>query len=118
MVWLVSLFYICSYMQEGQMERKHQLSNVAFGGDWTEAIVPLEQLTLDLNCLHKAVEDAEDSDPLAPDVVAALERLTGVIARGDMQRAAFMRAGRIEDPYTRTEALQRTYGAIISGTCS
>ena len=54
------------------MERKHQLSNVAFGGDWTEAIVPLEQLTLDLNCLHKAVEDAEDSDPLAPDVVAAL----------------------------------------------
>lgn len=96
------------------MERKHQLSNVAFGGDWAEAIVPLEQLTTDLNCLHKAVEDAEDSDPLTPDVVVALERLTGVIARGDMQRAAFMRAGRIEDPYTRSEALRKTYTAIRS----
>jgi len=64
--------------------------------------------------IHKAVEDAEDHDPLTPDVIAALERLTGAIVRGDMQRAAFMRAGRIEDPYARTEALQRTYAAIKS----
>ena len=96
------------------MERKHQLSNVAFGGEWAEAIVPLEQLTSDLNYLRKAVEGAEDHDPLTPDVIAALERLTDVIARGDMQRAAFIRAGKIKDPYARTEALQRTYAAIRS----
>lgn len=96
------------------MERKRQLSNVAFGGDWSEGIEPAEQIAAALLTLEQAVERARNQNPLTSSVLQALNVLTDQIARGEMQRAAFVGAAKIPHPEIRLAELRRVLKAIRS----
>lgn len=96
------------------MERKRQLSNVAFGGDWSEGIEPAERLADALACLERAVDAARARNPLNARSLGALEFVTGEIVRGQLQKEAFLRAGRIQHPELRQAELERVLKVIKS----
>ena len=109
------MFYFCSYRISGEdMERKRQLSNVAFGGDWSEGIEPAEQIADALTCLERTVDAARVQNPLNARSLGALEFLTAEIARGHLQKEAFLRAGRIQHPELRQAELRRVLRSIKS----
>ena len=109
------MFYFCSYRISGEdMERKRQLSNVAFGGDWSEGIEPAERIADALACLERAVDAARERNPLSSKSLAALDFVTGEIARGHLQKEAFLRAGRLPHPELRQEELKRVLRSIKS----
>lgn len=89
------------------MDRKRQLSNVSFGGDWSEAILTREEVHEDLDVLRAAVARCVEEDPLTDDVRAALERLARRVVRGSRIQAAFLKAGGIAEPGLRTAELSR-----------
>lgn len=95
------------------MERKQQVSHVAFGGDWSEAIVPVEETQAAVQCLRRAVEECGETDPRTPEVRAALD-LVCRMTRGDMLSAAFWRAGGIANPDLRRADMQRCLRLIES----
>ncbi|MBW7946831.1 MAG: hypothetical protein H3C60_10430 [Sphingomonadaceae bacterium] len=89
------------------MDRKRQLSNVSFGGDWAESILPREEVAAALDVLRAAVARSEEEDPLTPDIRAALARLTHRAVRGPLIEAAFLNAARLTDPGLRAQELAR-----------
>ena len=95
------------------MDRTGQLKNVAFGGDWSEAIVPREQIQQALETLRQAADGAELYDPLTPEVRIALE-VCRQFARGDLLAAAFEKHARLPNPGLRRMELQRVMGVIAS----
>ena len=89
------------------MDRKKQLSNVAFGGDWSEGIAPREDMQRALSALELAVRLSHLHDPLTTDNLQCLRLLTDRVARGPMLMAAFERAARLPDARIRRDALDR-----------
>lgn len=115
MVELGRMFYLCSYHISGEdMERKRQLSNVAFGGDWSEGIEPAERIADALACLERAVDAAKVRNPLNALTLGALEFVTTEIVRGHLLKEAFLRAGRIQHPELRQAELRRGLKVIKS----
>lgn len=95
------------------MERKRQLSNVAFGGDWSEAIVPREQVQSAMQTLRLAVRYCREVDPRSDEVKEALVWVRRM-ARGDVLADAFLRAGGIENMDVRQGEMQRLLQTIAS----
>lgn len=95
------------------MDRTGQLKNVAFGGDWSEAIVPREDVQRAMETLRLAVAYSEYEDPLTVEVRAAL-LVFGRFARGDMLAAAFEKGSRLTNPGLRRAELQRVLQTIAS----
>lgn len=89
------------------MDRKKQLSNVAFGGDWSEGIAPREDMQRALSALEMAVRLSHLRDPLTTDNLQCLRLLTDRVARGPMLMAAFERAARLPDARIRRAELDR-----------
>lgn len=48
------------------MERRQQLGNVAFGGDWSEAIMPREEVQAAIRTITHAVDICMEEDPVPP----------------------------------------------------
>jgi hypothetical protein len=95
------------------MERKRQLANVAFGGDWSEAIVPREQIQSAMQVLRLAVRYCQDVDPRTAEVNEALAHIRRK-TRGDLLADAFLKAAGIENRDVRLAELQRVLLIIAS----
>lgn len=90
------------------MERKHQLSNVAFGGAWSERIAGREALTTALDALHRAARDAGARDPRRdPAVIEALTLACAGHPKGALLAIAWDKAAALTHPRLRTAELTR-----------
>jgi hypothetical protein len=97
------------------MERKKQLGNVAFGGDWSEQILTRERTQQAFSVLLQAVEDAADEDAGRDDVVAEVEYLCSRIARGELMLKSWQASARQFNQVERKKALARVLQTIRSG---
>lgn len=96
------------------MDRKRQLSNVAFGGAWSEQIADREEVAAARECLRHAAARAATCDPRrAVEVAWALTLLCGRHPKGALLRAAWARAVSLEAPGSRVAELGRI-AALLS----
>lgn len=95
------------------MERRQQLGNVAFGGDWSEAIMPREEVQAAIRTITHAVDICMEEDPRTATLLAALD-LVARFARGDLLRAAFLKGCAIPNPGLREQELRRVLALIAS----
>mgnify|MGYP006954719232 FL=1 len=97
------------------MERKDQLKNVSFGGDWSEQIVVRENVAACLATAERAVRNSCRKDPCHEEALAAVDFLCAQVARGGIMAASWRKAGRIADQGLRRRALEQTLKNIRSG---
>lgn len=71
--------------------RKDQLTNVAFGGEWSEQIERRELLQQVIRNLEAAVEDCTEEDQRTDQTKVALDVIRD-LTRGDMLANAFWKA--------------------------
>ena len=99
------------------MERKHQLSNVAFGGAWSERIAARDALTAALDELCRAARDAGSHDPRRDrTVVEALTLACKGHPKGALLAAAWDKAAALTHPGLRTAELARI-AALLRAAC-
>lgn len=98
------------------MERKKQLSNVAFGGDWSEEITLREALSGAIALLQQAVSDCKDTDPRTPEVLEALDVVTTGRARAALLRTAFLKAAGLPDQGLRQKEMARVLANLVRVT--
>lgn len=90
------------------MERKHQLSNVAFGGAWSEQIAWKERLIAALELVEAAAIDAGDRDPRGvPEIEAALRLAAMDHPKGAMLIMAWERGAALRESGRRIAELGR-----------
>lgn len=90
------------------MDRKRQLSNVAFGGAWSEQIAGCEELLRALACLKRVASRAATEDPRSDrEVSAALDLACHDHPKGQMLRDAWVKAAGIPMPGSRVHELGR-----------
>jgi len=94
------------------VERKKQLGNVAFGGNWSEEILIVGELKLVLAVIEGAVAESIDRDVFDADLRAALEYVCAKIEKGPMLVEAFKKGLRIENQGMRHTELHRVYQMI------
>lgn len=99
------------------MDRKGQLRNVAFGGDWAEMIEPRERLLEALQFIDEAVlrtgnEDLRINDQLSEAVAFASD----LNIKGYELSQAWLRALSMENPILRQEELERVARLFRSGS--
>lgn len=97
------------------MDRKRQLSNVAFGGAWSEQIAGREEIAAALNCVHLGAAEAGRHDPRDRlDVMAALDLLCLRHPKGNLLQAAWLKGARLENPRLRVLELTRIAALLKS----
>lgn len=94
------------------MDRRGQLGNVSFGGDWSEAIVTREEIAGAMAVLGRAVAGCIETDPRTPETEAALALVCGRVARGAMLAAAWRRAAGQREPGLRAAEMHRVLRTI------
>lgn len=94
------------------VERKKQLGNVAFGGNWSEEILIVGELKLVLAVIEGAVAESPDRDVFDADLRVALEYVSANIEKGPMLVEAFMKGLRTENQGIRHAELHRVYEMI------
>ena len=94
------------------MDFKNKMSNVAFGGNWSEELVTLEELRVVLEDLDWAVENCTEQDIVTEAVLASLLYVRKNVEKGPMHVEAFLRAARIEIPSMRESELKRCVDRI------
>ena len=100
------------------MERKHQLSNVAFGGAWSERIAGREALTAALDELCRAARGAGSHDPRRDRmVVEALTLACGNHPKGVLLEAAWNKAAGLAGPRLRVAELTRIAALLRTAYC-
>lgn len=97
------------------MERRGQLRNVAFGGDWSEQIPIREEVRSAINELEVAVLASADEDPNGEAILTVVDALCARVARGDRMAASWREAGSIQNQGLRYAALARVFRNIKSG---
>ena len=80
------------------VERKDQLGNVAFGGNWSEEILTNERLASVLDCVEAAAVECADRDVEDEEFLAAMLYVRKEIEKGPMLCGAFFKALRTENP--------------------
>lgn len=90
------------------MLRKDQLSNVSFGGAWSERIAGDEELKKAMALIEKRIEETFEED-LREDslLLEAVERVTGPNPKREELRAAFGRALSVAEGVARFQELRR-----------
>jgi hypothetical protein len=91
------------------MDKKNQLSNVAFGGNWSEEILVNDELSKILNVIERAVQDCMERDVEDEALLNAMLYVRKNIEKGPMLCAAFFKAIRIENQglrYTETRKVE------------
>ncbi|MHC0055449.1 hypothetical protein [Actibacterium sp. D379-3] len=88
-------------------ERKDQLRNVAFGGNWSEEILIVGELRQVLALVETAAADCADRDVETEEFLSAMLYVRKNIEKGPMLTGAFFKALRIENQsLRRAEALR------------
>tara|TARA_R100000005_G_scaffold89219_2_gene59634 strand:- start:4432 stop:4755 length:324 start_codon:yes stop_codon:yes gene_type:complete len=73
-------------------ERKNQLSNVSFGGAWSEELVDIDRLNRILSVIERAVRDCASRDVRSRQLEKALNEMGLTIEKGPQLARRFMRA--------------------------
>mgnify|MGYP001043569268 CR=1 FL=1 len=94
------------------VEKKNQLGNVAFGGNWSEEILVNEELRLILDVIDKAVEDCTERDVEDEALLQAMLYVRKNVEKGPMLCAAFFKAIRIENQGLRQEQVREVVNMI------
>lgn len=98
------------------MDRARQLSNVAFGGAWSEEIARKEALQAALATLRQAAERAGAVDPQQDvTVMAALDLACQEHPRRDELRHAWAKGAALTNPGLRVEELTRVADVLARG---
>lgn len=79
------------------MDKKKQLSNVAFGGNWSEQILAADELKLELDIIAQAVTQCTSRNVEDEALHRALLYIHKNVEKGPMLYAAFFKALRIEN---------------------
>jgi hypothetical protein len=79
------------------MEKKKQLSNVAFGGNWSEEILVNDELEAVLNVIAQAVTHCANRDVEDEALLNAMLYIRKNVEKGPMLCTAFFKAIRIEN---------------------
>ena len=92
------------------MEKKKQLRNVAFGGNWSEEILVKDELRIVLGVIEQAVTNCSTRDVEDEALLNAMLYVRKNVEKGPMLCAAFFKAIRIENQGLRyTEACKVEY---------
>lgn len=92
------------------MEKKNQLRNVAFGGNWSEDILVKDELNVMLEVIEQAVTNCSTRDVEDEALLNAMLYVRKNVEKGPMLCAAFFKAIRIENQGMRyTEACKVEY---------
>jgi hypothetical protein len=83
------------------MGKKKQLSNVAFGGNWSEQILVNDELRAVLDVIRMAVADCMDRDVEDEPLLNAMLYVRKNVEKGPMLCAAFFKAIRIQNQVLR-----------------
>jgi len=78
------------------MDKKKQLSNVAFGGNWSEQILVSDELQAVLDVIHRAVQNCTEHDVEDEALLNAMLYIRKNVEKGPMLCAAFFKAIRIQ----------------------
>ena len=89
------------------MEKKKQLSNVAFGGNWSESIVTTDELNVQLDIIALAGRDCTNRDVEDEALLNAMLYVRKNVEKGPMLCAAFFKAVRIENQGLRLTEVQK-----------
>src|SRR5690606_10670301 len=81
------MFSFCS-----MTEKKKQLGNVSFGGNWSEELVDKDQLQRMLSVIEQAARDCARRDVRSRQLEKALEEIGLTIEKGPQLARRFMRA--------------------------
>ena len=93
-------------------EKKNQLGNVAFGGNWSEEILILDELHSILDVIDRAVEDCTERDVEDEELHRAMLYIRKNVEKGPMLCVAFFKALKIENQGLRQERLNEV-GSMI-----
>lgn len=88
-------------------ERKDQLRNVAFGGNWSEEILIVDELRQVLDLVDSAAEDCADRDVEDEEFLAAMLYVHKNIEKGPMLCEAFFKGLRCQDQVLRRAETRR-----------
>ncbi len=88
------------------MDKRKQLGNVAFGGNWSEEILILDELRSVLSVVDQAVEDCMDRDVEDEELHRAMLYVRKNVEKGPMLCEAFFKAIRIKNQSLRQEQLK------------
>lgn len=98
------------------MDRKGQLTNVAFGGAWSEQIAAREELARALDILQEAATRADGLDVRADmDVIVALWKACADHPKGEMLQKAWDKGAAIPNPGLRSQELARIANLLKEG---
>jgi len=93
-------------------ERKQQMGNVAFGGNWSEEILYREELRVILDVIDRAAFECGDRDVEDEELLSAMLYVRKNIEKGPMLSGAFFKALRLHDRQHRLAEVQRVVGLI------
>lgn len=98
------------------MNRSKQLSNVAFGGAWSEQIADDEALAAALDRLDRAVEDTLHEDLRGfEDVTEAIALASSAHPKGPMLAQAWAKGLQMQNAGLRSAELKRIAGVLRAG---
>ena len=89
------------------MDKKNQLSNVAFGGNWSEQLLIEHELGENLTVIESAISECTERDVEDEALLNAMLYVRKNIEKGPMLCEAFFKAIRIENPSLRQQELER-----------
>jgi len=94
------------------MERETQLRNVAFGGDWSEALLEQDVAKSVLSILRVAAENCMEEDPRGLELNQALGYVAARVEKGPMLVSAFLKALAEPERTIRREGMRRCFRQI------
>lgn len=101
------MFTICSIM-----EFKKKISNVAFGGNWSEELITEYEILESLASLQWAVDNCRKREVNTPKVNAALIHLTKDLEKGKILSDRFKRGHLIIDQNSREAHFRECFRLI------
>lgn len=93
-------------------DKKKQLSNVAFGGNWSEEILLIGELNAVLSVIDRAARECTDRDVEDEALHGALLYVSKNIEKGPMLVAAYIKGLRLTDQEMRRAEVMRVAGQI------
>ena len=94
------------------MEKKKQLKNVAFGGDWSEKSLENYEKKIFLREMNRIKESCFSNEIREEDLQRVLYYIKNNLERGHIFAKSFEEKLRIEDPYLRKTELMKTIDNI------